>query len=66
MNRKKVAVVGGGASGLTAAYFSAETCSVTVFEKQKKTGRKILVTGTADAISPTETSLKIQDNHRES
>lgn len=45
MDRKKVAIIGGGASGLTAAYFAAETCSVTLFEKQKKTGRKILVTG---------------------
>ena len=45
MSRKKVAVVGGGASGMTAAYFAAEKCSVTLFEKQKKTGRKILITG---------------------
>ena len=45
MDKKKVAVIGGGASGLTAALFASEKCSVTVFEKQKKAGRKILVTG---------------------
>lgn len=45
MTRKKVAIIGAGASGLTAACFAAEACEVTVFEKQKKPGRKILVTG---------------------
>ena len=45
MKQKKTAVIGGGASGLTAAYFASEKCGVTVFEKQKKIGRKILVTG---------------------
>jgi predicted Rossmann fold flavoprotein len=42
---KKVAIVGGGASGLIAAYFASEKCHVTIFERQKKIGRKILVTG---------------------
>ncbi len=42
---KRVAVIGGGASGLTAAYFASEKCSVTLFEKQKKIARKILITG---------------------
>jgi len=45
MTNKKVAVVGGGASGLIAAHFASEKCNVTLFEKQKKIGRKILVTG---------------------
>lgn len=45
MTKKKVAVIGGGASGLTAALFASDRCDVTIFEKQKKTGRKILVTG---------------------
>jgi len=45
MSQKKTAVIGGGASGLMAAYFSSENCSTTLFEKQKKIGRKILVTG---------------------
>lgn len=45
MDKKKVAVIGAGASGLTAALFASGKCSVTVFEKQKKFGRKILVTG---------------------
>jgi predicted Rossmann fold flavoprotein len=43
--KKKVAIIGGGASGLTAALFASDKCDVTLFEKQKKTGRKILVTG---------------------
>ena len=45
MTNKKIAIVGGGASGLIAAYFASEKCDVTIFEKQKKIGRKILVTG---------------------
>ncbi len=45
MSKKKVAVIGGGASGLTAALFASDKCDVTLFEKQKKSGRKILVTG---------------------
>lgn len=45
MEKKKTAVIGGGASGLMAAYFASENCNVTLFEKQKKIGRKILVTG---------------------
>jgi len=42
---RKIAVIGGGASGLTAALFASGKNSVTVFEKQKKLGRKILVSG---------------------
>ncbi|HOS38152.1 MAG TPA: NAD(P)/FAD-dependent oxidoreductase [Spirochaetota bacterium] len=42
---KRIAVIGGGASGLIAACFAAERGSVVVFEKQKKIGRKILVSG---------------------
>jgi len=45
MKSKKTAIIGGGASGLTAAYFASEYSDVTLFEKQKKIGRKILVTG---------------------
>lgn len=45
MAQKKTAVVGGGASGLIAALFASERSVVTVFEKQKKIGRKLLVTG---------------------
>lgn len=43
--KKRVAVIGGGASGLTAALMASEKCSVVIFEKQKKIGRKILITG---------------------
>ncbi len=42
---RKIAVIGGGASGLISALFAAEKNSVTLFEKQKKIGRKILVSG---------------------
>ncbi len=45
MKEKKTAIIGGGASGLMAAYFASERHNVTLFEKQKKIGRKILVTG---------------------
>jgi predicted Rossmann fold flavoprotein len=43
---KRIAVIGGGASGLIAACHAAgEGRSVTLFEKQKKPGRKVLATG---------------------
>ncbi|OHD62938.1 MAG: hypothetical protein A2176_04825 [Spirochaetes bacterium RBG_13_51_14] len=43
---KRIAIIGGGASGLMAACFAAGgDTSVAVFEKQKKIGRKILVSG---------------------
>ncbi len=43
---KRVAVIGGGASGLIAAHYCARAgCSTTVFEKQKSPGRKLLATG---------------------
>ncbi|TAL31090.1 MAG: NAD(P)/FAD-dependent oxidoreductase [Spirochaetes bacterium] len=43
---KRVAIIGGGASGLIAAHFCARGgCRVTVFERQKSAGRKLLATG---------------------
>lgn len=45
MKRKKTAVIGAGASGLIASWFAADSCDVVIFEKEKKTGRKLLVTG---------------------
>ncbi|HRS79100.1 MAG TPA: NAD(P)/FAD-dependent oxidoreductase [Spirochaetota bacterium] len=43
---KRVAIIGGGASGLMAACFAAgDGNAVVIFEKQKKIGRKILVSG---------------------
>lgn len=42
----KVAVIGAGAAGLTAAYFAAKNGNeVTVFEKNEKSGKKIYITG---------------------
>ncbi len=40
-----MAIIGGGASGLMAACFAAERGKVTIFERQKAVGRKILATG---------------------
>ncbi len=43
---KKVAVIGGGASGLMAAYAAAKQGNeVTLFEKNEKLGKKIYITG---------------------
>ncbi|MEW5317228.1 MAG: hypothetical protein WDW38_008545 [Sanguina aurantia] len=42
----KVTVVGGGAAGLTAAYFAAQSgAKVTVLERTKEAGKKILMSG---------------------
>lgn len=44
--KKRIAVVGGGASGLTAAIAAARKgAAVTVYERQARVGRKILATG---------------------
>lgn len=46
MISKKVVVIGAGAAGLVAAGFSAEYgASVTIIEKNKRVGRKIMITG---------------------
>ena len=43
---KSIAVIGGGASGIMAAIFASDNrCGVSLFEKQKSIGRKILATG---------------------
>ena len=41
----KVAVIGGGASGLTAAIYAAMRHEVVVFERNNECGKKILATG---------------------
>lgn len=42
---KKIAVIGGGASGLFAAIFAAQNGnSVTIYESGERVGRKILAT----------------------
>ena len=46
MISKKVVVIGAGASGLMAAGFAAENgAKVTLIEKNKRVGRKIMITG---------------------
>ena len=42
---KKVFIIGGGASGLTAAIKASKNFDVTIFEKNSKLGKKILITG---------------------
>lgn len=43
---KKVVIIGAGASGMMAAKVAADRgCQVTVLEKQKRCGRKLLITG---------------------
>ena len=44
---KKIAIIGGGASGLVAAYYASENedHSVTVFEKNEIVGKKLRITG---------------------
>ena len=41
----KIAIIGGGAGGLAAAYACAEHAQVTIYEKQPRLGRKLLATG---------------------
>jgi len=45
---KKIAIIGGGASGMTAAIAAKKTnscCDVTIFEKMDRVGKKLLATG---------------------
>lgn len=42
---KKVIIIGGGASGLTAAIKASKNYDVTIIEKNEKLGKKILITG---------------------
>lgn len=46
MSKKEIAVVGGGAAGMMAAYAAAkEGAHVTLYEKNEKNGKKIYITG---------------------
>ncbi len=58
--KKKVAIIGGGASGLICAIIAARNgCDVTILEKNKKVGRKILATGNGKCnISNTRISVE--------
>lgn len=42
---KKVIIIGGGASGLTAAIKASKNYDVTIIEKNEKLGKKIIITG---------------------
>lgn len=41
----KTAIIGGGASGMMAAFFAAKKEAVTLFEKNEKLGKKLFITG---------------------
>jgi len=45
LSQKRVAIVGAGASGIMAACYASENCEVVLFEKEKRIGRKILISG---------------------
>lgn len=42
---RTISIIGGGAAGLTAAYFLSEHFYVQIYEKEKKVGKKFLVAG---------------------
>ena len=44
--KKNIAVIGGGAAGMMAAYAAAKSgAQVTLYEKNEKLGKKIYITG---------------------
>ncbi|MBE6613203.1 MAG: NAD(P)/FAD-dependent oxidoreductase [Ruminococcaceae bacterium] len=46
MADKRIAVIGGGAAGMTAAIFAAESgADVTIYERNDRLGKKLLITG---------------------
>jgi predicted Rossmann fold flavoprotein len=60
---KKVAIIGGGASGLTsAAYLSKHNLDITLFEQNSKIGRKLLATGNGRC-NITNEDLSLQHFH---
>ena len=68
MNRKKIAVIGGGAAGLMACCKAAELgASVTLFERNKLLGMKLGITGKGrcnltNACSPDEFIRNVTQN----
>ncbi|MEE9429566.1 MAG: TIGR03862 family flavoprotein [Melioribacteraceae bacterium] len=45
ITKKQIAIFGGGASGLMVADVLSKTCNVTIYEKEKTIGQKLLVAG---------------------
>lgn len=62
---KKVAIIGGGASGILAGIYAAENdCKVTIYEKLNKLGKKILISGNGRCnISNSNISSKNYNGH---
>lgn len=62
-SKKKIAIIGGGASGLFAAIAAKnENTCVTIYEKEKRVGRKILATGNGRC-NMTNMTANIDDYH---
>lgn len=62
-NKLNIAVIGGGASGLIAAISAKnENTDVTIYEKEKRVGRKILATGNGRC-NMTNTTASYNDYH---
>ena len=62
-NKLNIAVIGGGASGLFAAIAAKnENTDVTIYEKEKRVGRKILATGNGRC-NMTNTTASYNDYH---
>ena len=57
-DKRKIAVVGGGAAGLTAAGRAAALgCEVTVFERNAAPGKKLGITGKGEGMTATAVCL---------
>jgi predicted Rossmann fold flavoprotein len=63
--KKKVAIIGAGASGLIASIIASKRdCEVTIFEKSKKVGKKILASGNGRC-NITNKNISIKNYHGE-
>lgn len=63
--KKNIAVIGGGASGMTAAIFASKNkdCKVTIFERNDQLGKKILSTGNGHANITNKELLNISEDN---
>lgn len=62
-NKKNIAIIGAGASGLIASIFAKKNGhNVTIFEKNNKIGKKILATGNGRC-NITNSNLKLENFH---
>ncbi len=64
MQKKSIAIIGGGPAALSAAYFLSSKFEITIYEKEKSIGQKFLVAGKGgfnltNSLIGNELSLKI-------